>query len=222
MSYLAALCEGMEFATGVLVSPQRQTALLAKQAAQLDLMTGGRLRLCMGVGWNPVEYEALGANFAKRGAIMEEQLHAMRALWTQETVSIDTEFHHIVGVGLAPNAIQQPIPLWLGGWSRRVLDRVGRLGDGWYLPHDLTPAVGEGFDVVREAAQKAGRDPSTLGLQGSIELRSGLDELSERADRWRAAGGTHVAVGTAQAGLGPREHVEVLEQVAERLELERR
>jgi probable F420-dependent oxidoreductase len=219
ISYLAALCPDTAFATGILIAPQRQTALLAKQAAQVDLLCGGRLRLCLGVGWNPVEYEALGIDFRTRGKRIEEQIAVLRALWTQETVSIEGTFDRLVGVGLAPNSIQKPIPLWMGGWDGRVLNRIGRLADGWYYGHDLPPDMIEKLGVIARAAEAARRDPADIGLEGAIEMRDGLDGLDARAERWRAVGATHLVADPALGGYRGSGHLPLLQEIARRLPL---
>ena len=128
--YLAGVTKNIELTTGVLILPQRQTALVAKQAASLDIVSGGRLRLGIGIGWNPVEYEALGEDFHNRGLRSEEQIEVLRALWTQELVTYDGKWHGITDAGLNPLPVQQPIPIWFGGSSDLVLQRIARLGDG--------------------------------------------------------------------------------------------
>src|SRR6185437_12094649 len=130
--YLAAVTRRVELVTGVVVLPQRQTALVAKQAAEVDVLSGGRLRLGVGVGWNDVEYQALGESFSDRGARIVEQVTVLRELWTKPIVHFEGRSHRIDGAGLNPLPIQRPIPIWMGGWDERVLRRVGRLADGWF------------------------------------------------------------------------------------------
>ena len=130
--YLASLTKNIELVTGIIILPQRQTVLVAKQAAALDVLSGGRLRLGIGIGWNPVEYEALGENFKNRGRRCEEQVEVMRKLWTQELVSFEGKWHKITDAGLNPLPIQKPIPIWFGGTDDRALRRLARLGDGWF------------------------------------------------------------------------------------------
>ena len=130
-AYLAG-CTNLAFATSILIGPQRQTALLAKQAAELDLLCGGRFRLGLGIGWNKLEYDALGVRFDERAAILEEQVAVLRALWTQHSVTVDGRFHHIRAAGLAPLPAQRPIPIWIGGHAPAALRRVGRVADGWF------------------------------------------------------------------------------------------
>jgi probable F420-dependent oxidoreductase len=219
IAHLSALCPGLGFSTGVLVCPQRQTALVAKQAAQVDILTGGRLRLGIGVGWNPVEYEAMGADFRTRGRRIEEQVSVLRALWTRQVVDYDGEFDHVVGVGLEPRPPQRPIPVWMGGWSDIVLDRIGRMADGWYHGREFEPDVPKKLEVITAAAERAGRPASDIGLEGAVELRYGLEGIEERAQRWARAGATHLVVDPMHAGYRGSEHLDHLARIAERLPL---
>lgn len=214
LAFIAAVCPGLELATGILISPQRQTALLAKQAAELDVLCAGRLRLCLGIGWNPVEYDALGVPFATRARRFETQVAALRALWTQETVEIDDGFDRITGVGLAPNAIQRPIPIWIGGWHRKVLERIGRIADGWCVGHDLTDQAAAGLEVIRAAAAQTGRDPDAIGLEGAVEVRHGFDTLAERMRAWKEIGATHLVIDPMLGGFRGAEHVQLLDRIA--------
>ena len=140
--YLAGLTERIEFATGIVILPQRQTVLVAKQAAALDVLCGGRLRLGIGIGWNAVEYEALGTDFHNRGRRCEEQVALLRALWTERAVTFDGTWHRVTDAGIKPLPVQRPIPLWFGGGDERVLRRIARLADGWmpqFEPDDRRP-----------------------------------------------------------------------------------
>src|SRR3712207_5049701 len=130
--YFAAVTERVELVTDVIILPQRQTALVAKQAAEIDVLSGGRLRLGVGIGWNEVEYEALGESFRNRGARSEEQIEVLRLLWTQEVVDFQGRWHTITAAGINPLPVRRPIPLWIGGTAEPVLRRIGRLGDGWF------------------------------------------------------------------------------------------
>src|SRR5918992_2832003 len=131
--YLAGVTTKIELVTGIIILPQRQTVLVAKQSATLDILSGGRLRLGIGIGWNPVEYEALGENFKNRGRRSEEQIEVMRRLWTHELVSFEGKWHRITDAGLNPLPIQRPIPIWFGGYVDPVLRRIGRMADGWVM-----------------------------------------------------------------------------------------
>ena len=148
--YLAAVTTTLELVTGVIILPQRQTVLVAKQAAEVDLLSGGRFRLGVGLGWNAVEYEALGEDFTNRGRRSEEQVEVMRRLWTEESVTLDGRYHHVTGAGLAPLPVQRPIPVWFGAASDRAYERAGRLGDGWFPMMEPGP----GLDYAREQVDR--------------------------------------------------------------------
>src|SRR5439155_13211225 len=166
--YLAAATQRLELATGVLVLPQRQTALVAKQAAAVDLLSGGRLRLGVGVGWNFVEYEALNESYHTRGQRVDEQIAVMRKLWTEPLVSFDGRWHRIEGAGINPLPVQRPIPIWIGGRADRVLRRTAALADGWFPPGDGdSPADLHGImDPLHGYVREAGRAPADLGMRG--------------------------------------------------------
>lgn len=212
--YLAAITS-LELVTGVIILPQRQTALVAKQAAEVDLLTGGRFRLGIGVGWNAVEYEALGERFTNRGKRSEEQIELMRRLWTQRSVTFDGTYHTVTAAGLAPLPTQRPIPVWIGTASERGWERVGRLADGWF---PMT-GPGAGLDHARErvhrAAVAAGRDADSLGMEGRVNWTGDRDKAAANIAAWRAAGATHVSVNTMQSGLGTvDDHLAALERIA--------
>jgi probable F420-dependent oxidoreductase len=214
--YLAA-SSSLELVTGILILPQRQTALVAKQAAEVDLLSGGRLRLGVGIGWNRVEYDALGQDFATRGRRLEEQVGLLRRLWTEETVTFSGRFDHLTGVGLAPPPIQRPIPVWIGASSEAALRRAGRLGDGWFP--QVAPGAGleEALEVVRSGAVEAGRDPATIGMEGRIPAGDrDLERIARQVERWRSAGASHLSLNTMGAGLaGVDDHIAALADAAE-------
>ena len=166
--FLAAVTQ-LELVTGIIIAPQRQTALIAKQAAEVDILAEGRFRLGIGVGWNRVEYESLGQDFRTRGRRQEEQIGLLRRLWIERTVDHDGEFDHIKGAGIAPLPVQRPIPIWMGGASEAAFGRIGRLSDGWF---PMT-APGERLDQARQhiaaGAAEAGRGPRVNpGMEGRI------------------------------------------------------
>lgn len=219
--YLAGITK-LDLVTGVVVLPQRQTVLVAKQAAQVDVLTDGRLRLGVGIGWNTVEYEAMGRDFGNRARRFEEQIELLRRLWTQSSVTFHGEFDSVTGAGINPLPVQRPIPLWIGGRSSRAYRRIGRLADGW-IP-EMEP--GGEFDDARaqvdEAAERAGRDPGLLGVEARVTWTGDLGRLLERVEQWRALGATHLAVNTMRAGLdGVLGHLEVLALIANELGLQR-
>lgn len=217
----------LDLLTGIIVLPQRQTALVAKQAAEVDLLSGGRFRLGVGLGWNAVEYEAMGKSFTDRGRRIEEQVALLRRLWTEPSITFEGQYERVTGAGLAPAPIQRPIPIWFGGESSPAYERAGRLADGW-IPDHMVP--GTKFEAARAevgaAAERAGRDPKTLGLQARIRWGNngvadlGIVRLVEMVEEWEACGATHVAINTMDAGLGNIEaHIDVLQECAEELKL---
>jgi probable F420-dependent oxidoreductase len=199
--YLAAVTTSMELVTGIIILPQRQTVLAAKQAAEVDLLTGGRLRLGVGIGWNRVEYEALGQDFSTRGQRLEEQITLLRRLWTEQSVTFSGTFDRITGAGLAPLPVQRPIPVWVGAQSARAYRRIGRLADGWFPMMAPGPQFHEARRIVAEAAAEAGRDPASLGIEGRVRWQQDRDEMAAAMRQWQDAGATHLSVNTMGAGL---------------------
>jgi probable F420-dependent oxidoreductase len=213
--YMAGITE-LELVTGIIILPQRQTALVAKQAAEVDLLTGGRFRLGVGLGWNAVEYEALGQDFTSRGRRLEEQVDLLRRLWTEPSVTYQGSFDRVTGAGLAPLPVQRPIPVWFGAQSERAYRRVGRLADGWFPQVPPGPELDEARRVVEQAATEAGRDPARLGMEGRVAWRGSPETLAEHAASWRDAGASHVSVNTMGAGLRTvDDHLRALEAAAE-------
>ncbi|MDP6495958.1 MAG: LLM class F420-dependent oxidoreductase, partial [Dehalococcoidia bacterium] len=188
--YLAGITRKLELVTGIIILPQRQTSLVAKQAAEVDVLSGGRLRLGIGVGWNAVEYEALGENFHNRGPRSEEQIALMRSLWTQESVSLEGRWHRVTAAGLNPLPIQRPIPVWLGGGAEPVLKRIGRLADGWFpqgQPGD--EQLRARLERIWAYAREVGRDPMKIGVEGRIGVRDTTpDDWVKDVAAWQALG----------------------------------
>ncbi len=223
--HLAACTRQIELVTGILILPQRQTALVAKQAAQVDVLSGGRLRFGVGVGWNDVEYEALGMDFRTRGVRLEEQIKVLRALWTQESVTFHGRWHRISDAGINPLPVQRPIPLWMGGEADAVLRRAARLADGWISSRGIQvspdrpagPSREEQVGRLRTHLAKAGRDPATVGIEGRIPFRqSGPAEWRHQVEEWRRLGATHVSVDTMRAGLSvPQAHIDAIRRFHE-------
>jgi probable F420-dependent oxidoreductase len=216
--YLAALTS-LELVTGIIILPQRQTALVAKQAAEVDLLTEGRFRLGVGLGWNAVEYAALGKDFSDRGRRVENQVELLRRLWTEPSVTYEANGERVTGAGLAPLPVQRPIPIWFGAASPRAYERAGRLGDGWFPLVPPGPKLDEARALVDAAAVAAGRDPSTLGLEGRVNFGAGgIGSVADHADRWRKIGATHLSVNTMGAGLGSVDaHLDALAACADAL-----
>jgi probable F420-dependent oxidoreductase len=200
--YLAAVTQSLELVPNVIILPQRQTALVAKQAAEVDVLSNGRLRLGIGTGWNPVEYQSLGQDFHTRGRRSEEQIALMRALWTQEIVRFEGQWDHVPAAGLNPLPMQRPIPIWLGGRAERVLKRVGFLADGWFptsrRPHD---EARQSIERVWSYAIEAGRDPADIGVESRIDVSTTKpDEWASIVAKWRDFGATHISVNTMGVG----------------------
>jgi probable F420-dependent oxidoreductase len=218
--YLAAIT-AMELVTGIIILPQRQTALVAKQAAEVDILANGRFRLGVGLGWNAVEYDALGTNFSDRGRRSVEQVELLRRLWTERSVTFDGSYEHVAGAGIAPLPVQRPIPVWFGGASEPAYRRAGRIADGWFPMMPPGPALDAARAVVEQAARDAGRDPAALGMEGRVSWTdAGVDKLVDHIGRWRAAGASHVSVNTMNAGLGAVDgHLAALSAAAEALAL---
>jgi probable F420-dependent oxidoreductase len=218
--YLAAVTS-LELVSGIIILPQRQSALAAKQAAEVDLLSGGRLRLGIGLGWNAVEYEALGKDFSNRGRRIEEQVALLRRLWTEQSVTFEGSYERVTGAGLAPLPVQRPIPVWFGAQSPRAYERAGRLADGWFPQVPPGPRLDDARAIVAAAARSAGRDPATLGMEGRVSWTTdGMAKLADHIGRWRDAGATHVSVNTMGAGLGAVDgHLAVLTEAAAALGL---
>ena len=216
-AFCAAVTRRIELVTGVLILPQRQTTLVAKQAAEVDVLSGGRLRLGIGVGWNPVEFEALGENIHDRGKRVEEQLEVMRLLWTRELVTYEGRWHRVPDAGIKPLPVQRPIPVWMGGESEAVLRRAARLADGWITLQTFRPgpAAQQTIDRVHGLVREAGREPAAFGIEGRVALAQVPPaEWAKELAAWRAMRGiTHLCVNTMGLGLpGPEEHVRTLER----------
>ena len=215
--YLAGITEKIEFTTGVLILGQRQTGLVAKQAAEVDVLTGGRLRLGIGIGWNDVEYEALGQNFSNRGRRSEEQIDLLRMLWTEESVNFEGRYHKVSDAGINPLPIQRPIPIWLGGGEDRVIQRIGKMADGWFPQFQPNSAGQEKIGIMREAAVNAGRDPKAIGIEGRVSLATDDQSDWEKIGAsWDEVGATHFSINTMKAGLkGPDQHIEAIKRFKE-------
>jgi len=212
----SAITKNIEFTTGVLVLPQRQTALVAKQAAMLDVLSGGRLRLGVGIGWNAVEFEGLGESFRNRGKRVEEQLEIMRNLWTQDLVTFSGKWHQLSDVGLNPMPLQRPIPIWFGGHHANVFERIAKYGDGWMpgfrQPENAIPSI----ERIRGNFSEQDRDPNKLGIEvrllyGKGDPRAWQDLLAG----WKSIGATHASINTMGAGFStPKEHLQAIETFA--------
>ncbi|MBW2244851.1 MAG: LLM class F420-dependent oxidoreductase [Deltaproteobacteria bacterium] len=224
--YLAAVTERIELATGVIILPQRQTALVAKQAAEIDLLSGGRFRLGVGTGWNWVEYEALGVPYEERGARLEEQVELLRRLWTEPVVSFEGRFHTVLRAGLLPRP-KRSIPIWFGGMSKPAVKRAARIGDG------LTFGAPNAFmlrlaRLLREELEAAGRQHASFGCETIVNFASGPEAWHQAHGAWQEVGLTHLSMRAMSTGVqmmgepdpgftSPRQHIDALETFAKEM-----
>ncbi len=226
--FLAACTQSIELISHVLILSQRQTVLVARQAASVDLLSGGRLRLGIGVGWNPVEYVALNETFNNRGKRSEEQAEVLKALWTEQHVNFKGKWHDIPDVGLNPMPIQRPIPLWFGGNIEYVASRIAQHGEGWIT---LYQSPGDDAKSAREsmleAAGKAGQNPDDIGLDAWVSMGDATpDDWHAEAAAWKELGATHLTLNTAFktrhhrriAGASLEEHLIAIESYRDAVE----
>jgi probable F420-dependent oxidoreductase len=223
-SHLAAVTANIGFVCGIMVLPQRQTVLVAKQTTGLDVLSGGRVRLSFSVGWNEYEYRALNEDFHNRGKRMDEQVEVLRALWTEESVTFKGRYHDIENLCLNPLPVQRPIPLWMAGYADGALRRIARLADGWFphSPPGVAPGagpeiIGPTLEKLRGYVAEAGRDPQRFGINGSVAMGGrNPDAWRESVAAWAAAGATHLNVSTAQGSeTTPEQHFEALRRFRE-------
>lgn len=213
-SFMAGVTTRLEFVTGIIILPQRQTALFAKQAATLDVLNSGRTRLGIGLGWNEVEYVAQGEDFHNRGRRIEEQVEVLRSLWTNELVSFKGRWHTIPDAGLSPLPVQRPIPLWFGGHAEAALRRSARLGDGWMPMYrngrDAAPALA----LLRQVLEENGRTMRDFGIEARVSYGDGNPDVwLNQVRSWQTAGATHLDFNTMGAGFGtPAQHLAALEE----------
>lgn len=218
--YLAACTRTIELVTDVIILPQRQTALVAKQAAQVDLLSGGRLRLGIGIGWNPVEYQALNEDFRTRGARSEEQIALLRALWSETAITFSGRWHQIEDAGINPLPVQRPIPIWIGGSAEAVLERIGRIGDGWFPQVPLGDEARRQIERLRGYTRAAGRPETAVGIEPHLSIgQVPRNEWRAYAEGWRELGATHLGIITMGQGLrSAQEHIAALSEVRNMLD----
>ena len=203
LAFIAAVTEKVGLASGILILPQRQTALVAKQAAELDVLCGGRLRLGVGVGWNPVEYEALGQDWKTRGQRQAEQIELMNRLWTERTVVFEGRFDRVRHAGIKPLPVQRPIPIWFGGEADATLRRAAKLGQGWIPLGNPDAKTRAKLDALRGYLRAAGRDPQGFGIEAWIRSgKEGPEQWRAAAEAWAALGATHLTFYTSGQGVG--------------------
>jgi len=223
--YFAAITTRLRLATAVIVLPQRQTALVAKQAAEVDVLSRGRLTLGVGIGWNEVEYEALGESFTNRGRRIEEQIAVLRALWTQEVVDFKGRWHRIDRAGVNPLPVQRPIPIWMGGgWDRQkraivetAARRIARIADGWFTHVPVNDGSRAAMEEFRRLVEEEGRDPATFPVEARLPAaKSGAEEWKRGIETVRQLGMTSVELNTMGAGYRSLdEHLDALRRFKE-------
>ncbi len=212
--YLAGVTRSLEFATGILILPQRNTVLVAKQAAEVDILCDGRLRLGIGVGWNQAEMEGMEYDFHTRGKRIDEQIELLLKLWTNPLVTFKGQFHHLHRLGINPLPVQRPIPLWFGGSAEPVLQRMARFGQGWiptgFTPETAAPVV----DRIRQHLRNRHRDPAEFGIDARINLsRHPQNTWPALIRGWQALGATHICINTMRAGFtAVQQHIETLRE----------
>lgn len=215
-SYMAAFTQKIGFVPGIIILPQRQTALVAKQASTLDVLSGGRLRLGVGLGWNEVEYTALNEDFHTRGRRIEEQVEVLRQLWTQPLVNFTGQWHTIPDAGLKPLPVQRPIPIWFGGHAEAALRRIARLADGWLVNH---PPEKAGLELAKleQYLADAGRSRAEFGVEARISYGDGNPaNWTALLQEWQTLSVTHLSFNTMGAGLDtPAAHLGAIRKFAE-------
>ncbi len=223
-SYLAGLTHRVEFATGILILPQRQTALVAKQASTLDVISNGRLRLGVGIGWNEVEYVALGEDFHNRGKREEEQVTLLRLLFTQPLVNFEGTWHRVPDAGLNPLPVQQPIPIWFGGYADQTLHRMARLGDGWMMNIRTIEQAQPLLAKLTQYLEEAGRGKASFGIEARLNMSLiGQDGWIKHIETWAALGASHLMVNSMGCGFDTASaHIQALASFAETVGLKDR
>jgi probable F420-dependent oxidoreductase len=218
-AFVSAVAPGLGFVSSVIILPQRQTVMVAKQAADLDTLCKGRLRLGVGIGWNPIEYEALGMGFEDRARRFEEQIDVLRRLWTERVVTFDGRFHHLHAAGINPRPIQQPIPIWIGASAEAAVKRAARIADGFLPLRPLSGGWQATMDKVWGWLEEFGRSRSDFGVEGRLDAGSGTpDEWRATYEMWRGFGASHLSISTA--GLGTlAAHLDRLREVRDALDL---
>jgi len=220
-SFMAAITEKLAFATGIIILPQRQTALFAKQAASLDNLSSGRLRLGVGIGWNKVEYLALNQDFHTRGKRIEEQVQLLRELWQQPLVTFKGKWDCVPDAGLNPLPIQRPIPIWFGGHATPVLERLAKIGDGWMPNYREASQAKDSWLFIRQTAEQIGRQSFEIGLEARLHIHpDGQDEWIKKMQAWEKLGATHITFNTMGAGLDTSaKHLHAIDNIAKTIGL---
>ena len=215
--FMAAVTSRIRLTNSILILPQRQAVVVARQAAEIDVLSGGRMQVGIGIGSNADEAAGMGTDFHTRGARVDEQIELMRLLWTQDVVNYQGRYHKVTHAGINPLPVQKPIPIWIGGGAPKVVERIGRLADGWFPQFQPDSAGQEQIAQMREFAKAAGRDPSAIGIEGRVSFGDGNpDTWNKAAAAWDEAGATHLSVNTMRAGLqGPDQHIDAIRRFKE-------
>ena len=219
-AFIAGVAPRLGLAPCVIILPQRQTALVAKQAAELDVLTQGRFRLGVGIGWNPVEFAALGMNFKTRARRFEEQVALMRQLWTQPVVTFDGRFDKVTAAGLNPLPVQRPIPIWVGASTEPAIKRAARIADGFFPQRAVEGGWAAMMEKIRGWVLAAGRDPARFGIEARCNVGTGTpDDWRKTVEEWHGLGVTRISVRTAGGGLsGADAHIARLREARQVLE----
>jgi probable F420-dependent oxidoreductase len=211
--YLAAITTSVELVTGVLILPQRQTALVAKQAAEVDVLSQGRLRLGIGVGWNAVEYDVLKEDFTDRGVRSAEQIRVLRALWADPTITFTGNWHAVDDAGINPRPERGDIPVWIGGVAEPVLRRIGELADGWFPQRPPDETAAGMIARIHDYARAAGRSPADIGMETKLNLSDPREGWGEFVAGWDKLGATHLTINTMGMQLDSvDEHLDALRE----------
>jgi len=215
--YIAGVAPKLGLMPSVIILPQRQAALVAKQAAAMDIVTQGKFRLGVGIGWNPVEFEALGMNFKDRARRFEEQVDLMRRLWTEESLTYQGLYHTVTAAAIWPLPVQRPIPIWIGASAEAAVKRACRLADGFIPLSPLGGSYEATMELIHGWLREAGRDPATFGIEARLNASTGTpDDWRKTVEQWRKLGASHISVGTSGGGLsGPDEHIQRLREARE-------
>lgn len=223
-AFMAPVTRSLEFATGVIILPQRQTALAAKQAATLDILCSGRLRLGVGLGWNQVEYESLGQDFHTRGKRLEEQVSLMRELWTKPLITFEGRWDRIPDAGLNPLPAQRPIPIWFGGTVNEALKRAARLGDGWMTNYRKPDDARVSLDLIHRYLEEYGRSPKNFGIEARLLYGDGNPRAWEQTlQEWESLGVDVFSINTMGCGFTTaKEHLKALEKYSKEMGIQKK
>jgi len=218
-AWIAGFTSRLRLVTANVVLPQRQAELVAKQAAEVDILSGGRLTLGVGVGWSASEFAALGMDFTNRGRRIEEQVALMRRLWCEELVDFEGEWHGMSEMGMNPLPIQRPIPIWFGAMVDPAIRRAARIGDGWLMSprQDPDDKIARQIEMFHDTARQAGRDPAALGIDATVFAQDrGPDEWLAEAETWLGLGATSVTFRTSESGFTEvAQHLDAMRRLAE-------